>query len=60
MNPMKMMMKKKELMIEMDEDTILVVQAIVCIVILIFYPDIVAKVLAFLLLGWSAWWIVTE
>jgi hypothetical protein len=46
-------------MTEMDENTVLVVQAIVCIGIVLFYPDIIAKVLAFILLGWSCWWLVT-
>ena len=44
----------------MDEDTVLLVQAIICILIAVFYPDIIAKVLAIVLLAWTAWWIVTE
>jgi hypothetical protein len=47
-------------MIRMNEDRVLLVQAIICILIALFYPDIIAKVLAVILLAWTAWWIVTE
>jgi predicted RND superfamily exporter protein len=43
----------------MDENTVLLVQAIVCIIIALFYPDIVAKILAIVLLVWTVWWTVT-
>jgi hypothetical protein len=44
----------------MPEFPLWLIVFVLCIGVLIFYPDFVAKLLATILMVWTGWWIVTE